>query len=519
MIIQESRAFLKEGDAYNPCFVKGAIKKGEIFNVAFLLENDSKEQKEGYTSLLLDSQSSFQVIQGKNSSYYDLKAGEKMLAIFQVVAKKDMEAGDHKVSLLVETMKDGVIEENKDTISSSFTLVEREEEISKEEMEKVKIFLKLWREGKIKISEATIEVVEQNNDKPSEKPQEKPGEKPQEITGEEPNILLPGHQMDIPSVPMDIPDDITGGSGGETTVKNKPKLIISNYKLMPEMAKAGEEFTMDLTFYNTNSDKSVRNIKISLNGAETNNTAQGQPAQGSVFAPSKSSNTFFIDYIAPGETASKSISLKTVPNAPAQNYIMNVVFEYEDKDGNEYTATEVIGVPVVQQSQILIGEAKVEDTQVGSSTTLMLDFYNTGKDSLTNFMVTLEGEGFNIESSSRYFVGNFAPGSSDQFSIDIMPIEAGEVSGKVVLTYEDSTGKEHKEEAPFKFQATEMMTEELIDPETGMPLNDPMEPPSSGPSLPMIIVGVAIVAGIIIALLVRRHRKKKQQAVDLTIDE
>ncbi|MDY3986518.1 MAG: hypothetical protein SOY75_01075, partial [Peptoniphilaceae bacterium] len=214
----------------------------------------------------------------------------------------------------------------------------------------------------------------------------------------------------------------TGTPGTGASVANKPKLIISNYKLTPEMPKAGEEFTMNLTFYNTNSVKSVRNIKISLNGSEIGQTAEGKSTSGSVFSPVNSSNTFYIKKIMPGKTNEKEIKLKTVPNAVAQNYTMNISFEYEDIEGNEFTATEVIGIPVVQTSEVLLGEARVggemgsENLQAGAPIPIDLDFYNTGKDTLTNFMVTIEGQGFRIEESPRYFVGNFAPGSSDHYS-------------------------------------------------------------------------------------------------------
>lgn len=325
----------------------------------------------------------------------------------------------------------------------------------------------------------------------------------------------------------------SGGNtlGGETVViKNKPKLIISNYKLNPEMPKAGEAFTIDLTFYNTNGEKAVRNIKISLNGAEASTGANGQPTGGSVFSPVNSSNTFYIPEIYAGDTASKEITLKVVPNAQAQNYAITVNFEYEDRQGNEFTASEIIGIPVVQQAKILYGDVAVAESFVGSPTTVGLDFYNTGKDSLTTFMVSVEGDGFQVVDSPRYFVGNFAPGASDHYSVDIIPMQAGPVEGRLLVSYEDSTGKQHTDEQKFQFEATEMAFDESeiqVDPETGFVIDPvsgkPIDPTTGQPvdqnnllTNPLLWVGIAVVV-LVVTLLLRRRSKKKNEE-DLTID-
>lgn len=334
----------------------------------------------------------------------------------------------------------------------------------------------------------------------------------------------------------------TGTPGTGASVANKPKLIISNYKLTPEMPKAGEEFTMNLTFYNTNSVKSVRNIKISLNGSEIGQTAEGKSASGSVFSPVNSSNTFYIKKIMPGKTNEKEIKLKTVPNAVAQNYTMNISFEYEDIEGNEFTATEVIGIPVVQTSEVLLGEAKVggemgsENLQVGAPVPIDLDFYNTGKDTLTNFMVTIEGQGFRIEESPRYFVGNFAPGSSDHYSASITAEEAGKIQGNIVITYEDSAGESHRKEMPIQATLTDTVASVPdgfeIDPETGNLINhttgetlDPvtMMPVEAGKSgkLPfsplwLVLVGCVLILGIV--LFFRHRHKKTIREQELEID-
>ena len=101
--------------------------------------------------------------------------------------------------------------------------------------------------------------------------------------------------------------------------------------------------------------------------------------------------------------------MRVVPNATAQNYTMSILFEYEDKDGNEFKATEIIGISVVQRAKMETGNIDVSAGMVGSPMPIDIDFYNTGKDVLSTFMVSLEGSGFTAE-NARYYIGNFSPG-------------------------------------------------------------------------------------------------------------
>lgn len=351
----------------------------------------------------------------------------------------------------------------------------------------------------------------------------------------------------IPGV-TDVPSD---GGNGMANVTNKPKLIISNYSLDPEMPQAGQEFAVYLTFYNTNAEKSVRNIKISIGGGEAGaipsatQTGQGQVSAtsgsaGSVFTPVGSSNTFYISRIRPQETDNKTIHLKTAPTLAAQNYSINVSFEYEDLLGNEFTATETIGIPVVQTADILLGDVQMngggeEMLMMGNPTNVDMDMYNIGKDQLTTYMVTIEGKGFKVNGSPRYFVGNFAPGAADHFSAEIVPQE-NEISGNIVITFEDSTGKKHEQKQPFEAKIEGFDEGMAVDPsklrhdeKTGLLIDDetsqyydantlePVPAPQGG-NFPLIPVGIGVLVALVAAILIHRHRKKKKQEKELNLD-
>ena len=307
--------------------------------------------------------------------------------------------------------------------------------------------------------------------------------------------------------------NIVSEGGGETSnpsVKNKPKLIIDNYSLQPKMVEAGKEFTLNMSFYNTNATYSVRNIKISLNNETGGSGTNGQNVGGSVFIPVGSSNTFYISSIAPGKTASKSIKMSVVPNAQAQNYVITANFEYEDKNGNEFTANEIIGIPVVQQAKVSFGEITTNPGMAGEPATVDMDFFNTGKDTLTNFMISVQGDGFSLDNGGNYFVGNFAPGASDHFSSTIIPTESGTAKGKLVITYEDSTGETHTEEKDFSVEAQQM------DEGTTVPDEEMDQGTGSMGALPFILGGLLIIA-IITTIIVKKKRDKKKKGSDLQL--
>ena len=124
--------------------------------------------------------------------------------------------------------------------------------------------------------------------------------------------------------------------------KGKPKLIIDKYSFEPQLVKAGENFDMTLSFYNTSSKKTVKNIKIFLT-AEIGSNPDGSGGGSSAFTPVDSSNTFYIDSIPPKGRVEKTITMFTIPDAIAKTHTITANFEYEDNEGTELKDIELIG--------------------------------------------------------------------------------------------------------------------------------------------------------------------------------
>lgn len=326
---------------------------------------------------------------------------------------------------------------------------------------------------------------------------------------------------------MGSPLPVTGSEGASSgqapTGNNTPKLVIDHYSYDPVDVKAGVPFTLYFRILNTNSKKTVQNLRVALSAdaaeavdvpASTGQGADQMAAAaapsggggGSAFIPIGSSNTFFVDKIKPKNHAEKEITLTTAPDTAPRTYTITATFEYEDAEGNPYTSSEVIGIPVIQSAEIELGDLKVDkEGFVGGEMPLSLEFFNTGKSVLSNVMVKLRGN-FDADTNT-YFAGNVAPGSAQTYDVNITPTKKGEQKGEVVITYDDSTGRKQELVKPF-----------VIHVEDDMPAEDEGEE-NTRPAwaVPLGIFLIAAISGGIGFYVYKKRKKDGGDDEDLTI--
>ncbi len=296
--------------------------------------------------------------------------------------------------------------------------------------------------------------------------------------------------------------NVEGGSGNTT-----PKIIIDEYSFTPQIVPAGENFDLSLSFLNTNQTKTVENIKIFLTVNETTEES------GNVFTPVNSSNTFYIDHIPPKGRVQEFLTLYAVPDAKPKTYTITANFEYEDSSGEKYEATELIGIPVVQQSRLEVSDFSLpSETFLGQPMPLFVEFYNMGKVTLSNMMIKIEGN-FDVQNGS-YFVGNFESGYSDYFEGTIIPSEPGPLEGNVIFSYENSAGEYVEIIKPITSNVIEMPQEEF-------PPGGEFPPMEEEQSFFKKLIKSKILWGTVIVLAVgggifiwRRKKKKKGMAED-----
>ena len=209
------------------------------------------------------------------------------------------------------------------------------------------------------------------------------------------------------------------------TTTSVPKLIIESYKLSSDKIYAGETFDLEFTIKNTSDSTNLQNVQIHIKDA--GETATIVPASGG-------SNTLYISKIGKGQSSSQKVSLQTAPDATAKAYTLNVDFSYESASTNAaHTANETIAVPILQKIRLKCDEPTVYDdvSYLDSSTSMSIKMYNMGRS-----------------------------GSTLAADISVIPSEAGDIQGTVVISYEDVYGEPGEERLPF--------TLHVEDPNAGM---------------------------------------------------
>ncbi len=281
--------------------------------------------------------------------------------------------------------------------------------------------------------------------------------------------------------------------------KSTPKIIVSKYVCSPLIVEAGKKFDLALTFKNTHAVKTANNIKLFL-------TAEDETEEkGNVFSPDNSSNTFYIDTIPPKGEVSHTFKMFAVPDAKPRTYTLKVNFEYEDNELNTFETTELVGINVKQSAGFDTSDIVFpEFAAVGEPLNIGFELYNTGKVTLSNFMIRAEGD-FDTAGATLY-IGDFASGSSEYYEGVITPTQAGECKGKLIISYDDTDG-EHKESIrDFTINAEEAAP--VMNPdEMG---EEPIE--EEGMSVfTMAVIGAAaavVIAGVVFVIIRRRKKRR-----------
>ena len=191
---------------------------------------------------------------------------------------------------------------------------------------------------------------------------------------------------------------------------------------------------MSVVFRNKSRSQNVFGLKISLS-TET---------KGIEFAK----NSFYVQRLTPGEAITlKSLMTIAEDTAPGQ---VTVTFslEYEDSKATAATGTENLTFNISQQLR-----AELEASDIPSIVYTMdtievpVKAMNLGRDKLYNAKVRLEATG--LSPSGTVFLGNIEAGTAAEGSMKIYvkgktnetaaTLSQGQISGRLILTYEDSS--------------------------------------------------------------------------------
>ena len=306
------------------------------------------------------------------------------------------------------------------------------------------------------------------------------------------------------------PSDTANGENGTFA----PNIIIESYDFGGDFVTAGETFGLNVKLKNTSSDSVIENLKVTINGMPSS-------TDGSIaFSPANSSNSFFFETLGTKSTTDISLDLLAKSDAAPNSYPVQLSFTYEYRsEGKRYQAspvTETITIPLQQEDRLVVNQPEYPNyaVNVGEMCYISTSLVNKGKSGVYNVTATVEGEGFSLNEKS-YYIGNINSGSEEYYDVQLIPEMEGEISGEIVITYEDANGTEKEQRKPFTFTAIQFNYEEMypndefyVDP--GMP--EDMGMPQEGFNIVPVIVGAVVVIGVIVAIviIVKKRKQKKE---------
>ncbi len=287
----------------------------------------------------------------------------------------------------------------------------------------------------------------------------------------------------------------------EVSGEEKPMIVLKHYQTSPLQVLAGENFTLYMDFFN-NSTESINDIKVILNITESSKA-------GNVFSIVDAGNTFYIDSIGPQQTEQRSLQLHTDQDEKPESYQIIVTMKYKDPEGIECTSSDMMNIMVKQLSLLEVGNIRsTGDMKPGKLVNVYCTYYNTGRTLLTNLIIKMEGD-FEVTDELVY-IGDMEKNSSGYYHGTIKPQKTGEITGKLIFSYQDQAGEPLVLEEPF----TMNITEETAASSTA----DTGEQDNSGLGFWYIIIPV-VVAGAATAGWQIQRKNQQNEDGDITSDE
>lgn len=316
-------------------------------------------------------------------------------------------------------------------------------------------------------------------------------------------------------------------TSASSTDQINPKVILSKYITSPQVVKAGEDVTLNLTFLNTHLNKTIYNLAANLSTSSSSNTNTDSSTNSSsssssttigttnFFTPVDATGTLFIGTLASGSSSSKEITFKTSTSATAATYTMYINLTYQDEDGNEVTSSESIPITISQDTNIDVAQIDLSSLSIGRSTGLTATIYNTSKSAISNVMIYLESDaldtGFSVTDNKSY-LSSFSIGATQYYAPTLTGLVAGTYDANLVIEYEDSLGEAQVIRYPFQVEVADnsmkMMGSEADKQMGNMPGPEGKSTTSNNSTMLFMITGVII--AIIIAIITLRIKKRKK---------
>ena len=322
-----------------------------------------------------------------------------------------------------------------------------------------------------------------------------------------------------------------GGAGAvEEDPQAPPKLRIIDCTVDKEEIYPGDSVEIYVTLKNSSVHSSVEDVRIVY-----------ESATGEVL-PAGSSNSIYVDYIAPGGTGNISFPMEVGYTLTSETQKITLAMEFTDEDAQALSSSENIFLKITPSFDVLVDQPSMAaSVESGTAQDITVKVYNTGGSLVKNVICSLEMDG--VTGAGSAFGGDIAPGENAEIvlhtligkltkssagggsgggatgsagesgiagneSLDLgmdgngqslagESSEYGQTTGTVTVRYEDEAGNEYTQEVSVTTQITPPEGEEVSE--------EPVE--KSSQWWVSIVLGLAAVQAVVL-ILIGVHRRR-----------
>lgn len=305
---------------------------------------------------------------------------------------------------------------------------------------------------------------------------------------------------------------VVNTGAGEESNPSVPRVIVTGFSTDPKEVLAGSSFRLIVHVKNTASWTAVSNMLFDFQAPSSGTDAA---AEAPAFLPASGSSSVYFDAIPAGETRDIAIDLTSRADLAQKPYSITMTVKYEDGKAAGFDSSASLAIPVVQKAKFDFSDIELApaDISVGQEANLTCSLYNTGRVKLYNVKASFTGEG--IE-GKEVFVGNLEPGATG--AVDAMLSGTQETfaenNAKLVITYEDETGRQSQAEKAF----TLMVGPAAAVDEFPMP-EEPAATPFPKALAASVAVLVLLAAAAVIWIIKRKKKNRRMQEEEELLDE
>ena len=302
----------------------------------------------------------------------------------------------------------------------------------------------------------------------------------------------------------DVPPTPTNTGGSETPTA-EPVVLIARSEITPEIAMAGEAFTIKLTIRYSLDTKLVRNMLLRV---DTGNLQINLDEDSPVFQ---------LESLDRGGESEIELHFSSDPSIPAGKYIINFSFSYDSNKTLNLSSSGSVIVEIAQPTNAELVVSRIPgEVTAGETIPLSFQVMNMGRDNLYNVRCVISGIG--LFPSNTGYIGTMAPGSSSSTSIDLFigsktmsdnyrgEEKYGDTSGTVTLIYEDANGREYIEEQYFR---TAIKAPSILSEPSDTSVEVSAEDRAVQVQWWIVVGGLGLVAlGLVAALILKRRKRR-----------